>query len=121
MLRFFIFVFPPLAQACSLCPIHNSKFSSCALPPSLLGRGNGGEDSAGASLQPVPNPFKSTITSHTLANFQSLPKLIIINHFYSLAGASLQLVPNPKFKIQNSPHYCALPPSLLERGNGGED
>ncbi len=27
----------------------------CALPPSLLERGNGGEDSAGASLQLVPN------------------------------------------------------------------
>ena len=106
--------------------------------------------SAGASLQLVPNPFKSTITPHTLANFQSLPKLIIINHFYSPAGASLQLVPNSprwrklaacaQFTIQNSlPRWrklaacaqftiqnsifssCALPPSLLERGNGGED
>ena len=27
----------------------------CPLPPSLLERGNGGEDSAGASLQIVPN------------------------------------------------------------------
>ena len=27
----------------------------CALPPSLLERGNGGEDSSGASLQLVPN------------------------------------------------------------------
>ncbi len=32
--------------------------------------------------------------THTLANFQSLPKLIIIN---PPAGASLQLVPNSKF------------------------
>ena len=45
---------PPLAQACSLCPIQNSLYIPtqhyCALPPSLLERGNGGEDSAG-----VPN------------------------------------------------------------------
>jgi len=28
---------------------------------------------------------------------------------------------NSKFTIHNSQHYCALPPSPKERGNGGED
>ena len=62
---------------------------------------------AGASLQLVPNSkfiintlhrgcpksFKSTITPHTLANFQSLPKLItlIINRFYSHCRGDWQI------------------------------
>ena len=50
---------PPLAQACSLCLIQNSLYiphtALLRTAPSLLERGNGGEDSAGASLQLVPN------------------------------------------------------------------
>ena len=40
-----------------------------------------------------PKSFKSTITPHTLANFQSLPKLItlIINHFYSHCRGDWQI------------------------------
>ena len=64
--KFIICQFPRWRKlaACAQFKIQNSEFTIlftspthhyCALPPSLLERGNGGEDSSGASLQLVPN------------------------------------------------------------------
>ena len=61
-----------------------------------------------------PKSFKSTITPHTLANFQSLPKLItlIINYFYSHCRGDWQIALT--FKIQNAPHTLSNFQSLTK-------
>ncbi len=69
---------PPLAQACSLFLIQNSLYiphtALLRTAPSLLERGNGGEDSAGASLQLVPNS-KFSLHPHT-ALLRTAPSLL---------------------------------------------
>jgi|GEM_PF-4362834 len=76
------------------------------------------------ALRGCPKSFKSKITPHTLANFQSLPKLItlIINYFYSHCRGDWQIPSLAQAcslcPIQNSPSLaqacslCPIPPSL---------
>ena len=61
------------------------------------------------ALRGCPKSFKSKITPHTLANFQSLPKLItlIINYFYSHCRGDWQI--------------ALTKPNFSDRLNGGED
>ena len=110
----------PLAQACSLCPIHNPKFSHQSHP----------SYQSHPSHRGCPKSFKSTITPHTLANFQSLPKFFF--SAFSLhrttahcpplfwrggtgvrtplpQACSLCPIPNPKFSHQSHPSYQSHP------------
>ena len=81
----------PLAQACSLCPIQNSLY----IPHTALLRIGG-----------CPKSFKSTITPHTLSNFQSLTKLItlIINNFWFHCRGEWQFALT-KQNFSNSPFF----------------
>ena len=87
--------FPPLAQACSLCPIQNSLYiphtALLRTAPSLLERGNGGEDSTVASLfQSLANsPHKTKPFKQPLLFFGKDSKIITNSKCY--LGATLVL------------------------------
>ena|GEM_PF-3151128 len=86
---------PPLAQACSLCPIQNSQFSprpTCPICPTRLTIQN----------SKCATPF---------GKLSEFVKVFSVNP----ASASLQLVPNSKLKIQNSQFIiCQFPSHYLE-------
>ena len=111
--------FPPLAQACSLCPIHkvhtpppiqNSKFiilftqHNCTLPPSLLERGNGGEELRWCELAArtqfiIPPPLAQACSLCPIHKVHTPP-------------------PNSKFKIQNFIYTAQLRTAPLSFGEG---
>ena len=114
---------PPLAQACSLCPIQNSPLAqACSLCPIPL---RWRKLAACAQFKIQNSEFKIH-TPYTLANFQSLPKLItlIINHFYSHCRGDWQIALTKQnfsdtlqFKIQNSKFIIDSPNSKFRIQN----
>ena len=95
------------------CKIHNSPSEGSAKDERRMSEGKSA--SWRRRVEAVQKVFKSMIAPHTLANFQSLPKLItlIINHFYSHCRGDWQialtkqnfsdtLIQNSQFKIHNS-------------------
>ena len=125
MLRFFYFCFsylftprwrlskksPPLAQACSLCPIQNSLTrltspTSLTCPQNLPVRL--ALSPASASLQLVPNP-KFSHPSHKSHKSHLSPKSACAARTHPLAQAcSLCPIQNSKFKILFTAH-CPPP------------
>ena len=103
--------FPPLAQACSLCPIQNSEFSFVTYSAAPARRLSFAQGSSHTRLCQLAD-FPSLILRSSFAQ----PSLKVRSRFAPAEGKVLFC--EGDLPIAPTPHYCALPPSLLERGNG---